>query len=248
MSCRQILSGEDQGREMGEHSRKWHLLSVSYSPPCWVFTCSLAERTLPCALQGRRSWGQMTKDSFRNASQQPGSKHSLRTEHDSIGPGCQWVHRFWTTESHNTPWWNEVWPQDQEKSCLSLQFHFCPLLQMKKTTFVDERTAQILQSSLCFSEVTVRMTAAVMNFNMKIMWTSPPIPQRTGWDYHAFHTGFFQASGSNCFWSLVAWTDTEMRSIPKDYKSTINCMWAATSMLPSSSTICKKVPWPLGFS
>lgn len=61
-----------------------------------------------------------------------------------------WVYQFWTTEPHNPPRWNAVWPQDQQKSFLSLQFHFCPFLQMKKTTFVDEITVQILQSSLCF--------------------------------------------------------------------------------------------------
>lgn len=86
---------------------------------------------------------------------------------------------------------------------------------MKKTTFVDERTAQILQSSLCFCQSHCKSDSCSNDFQYEAYMNILPIPQRTGQDCHAFHTSFFQASGSNWFWSLVAWTDIEMLSISR---------------------------------
>lgn len=133
----------------------------------------------------------------------------------------------------------------------SLFYHFyftsALFFRRKRPLFVDKRIAQILQSSLCFCWSLYTVTAAVMNFSMKIIWIFPQFCKEVA-KTHAFNTGFFQASGSNCLWSLVAWTDIAILSIPKDYKFIINWIWAAISVLPSSSTKYKKVPWPSGFS
>lgn len=143
----------------------------------------------------------------------------------------------------------EMKSDPQTRKSLFYHFHFTSALfcRWKRPLLSMKEQLKFCSQACASAEVTVRVTAAVMNFNMKITWTSPPIPQRTGQDCHAFHRGFLQVSGSNCFWPLVAWIGIEMLSIPKDYKSVVNWIWAATSVLPSSSTICEKVPWALGF-
>lgn len=102
-------------------------------------------------------------------------------------------------------------------------------------------------SQACASaEVTVRVTAAVMNFSMKIVWTSP----------HSSKNWLLLPCISHSLLSDIRWQlllvisglviDTEMLSSPKDYKSITSWIWAATWLLPSSITVCEKVSWPLG--
>lgn len=112
------------------------------------------------------------KRQFSNTCQQPCYKDSLRTEHDSISPRCECTS---SGQLNLIILHGEM--QSDPKTSKSLFYHFnftsalfCrwkrPLLWMKEQfKFCSQACAS--------AEVTVRVTAAVMNFNMEIIWTSP---------------------------------------------------------------------------
>lgn len=83
---------------------------------------------------------------------------------------------------------------------------------------MDERTAQICSQAGASAEVT-KSDSCSHEFQYEDYMNILHIPPGTRQDCHAFDRGCFQASGSNCFWSLVAWPNTEMLGIPQDYRS-----------------------------